>query len=92
MARKKSTRRINLPEETLDRARRVAAGEEVVFEKPAPVKSKPKSAAPDASAAVKKTTMEDLAKEYAYVVNDLRNMGLLAATLFLLLILLSLVL
>ena len=37
-------------------------------------------------------TVEDLAKEYAYVISDLRNMGILAAGLFAALILVSLIL
>lgn len=90
MARKKSNR-VNLPQQTLDRARR-AAGQQVEPDAaPEKVKVKPKGQA-KAAPQVKKVTMEDLAQEYAYVLTDLRNMGLLAAALFAVLIAISFVL
>ena len=97
MARKKkSGARPNLPKETLKRARREAGGGDfVIAEQPEarsakPAKKKKKAAAARQTAPVVKTmTEEDLAHEYAYVVSDLRNMGLLAGTLFAILVVLS---
>ncbi len=88
MARKKVAPRLNLPQETLDRARREASGE-ILAPAPARVVT---SANPGASAAIKKTTVEDLAHEYGYVATDLRNMAILAAVLFAGLILISFIL
>jgi hypothetical protein len=93
MARKKR-RHTNIPEEALNRARREAGGFtnniQVVTESPKPQK---KSNMPESSPALaQKTTMEDLATEYAYVLTDLRNMGMLAATLFAVLVILSFIL
>ena len=84
MARKKSTNRPNLPETALEQARREASGTAFQAAKPQ------QAAAPVAAAA--RTTMDDLAREYAYVVTDLRNMGILAALLFVFLVVLALVL
>ncbi len=88
MARKKTSHRPNLPTETLNRARQ-QAGQDTVVPAARPARQKNKL---DVDTSVKKVTMEDLANEYAYVVTDLRNMGLLAAALFALLIVLSFVL
>lgn len=85
MARKKTSHRPNLPTETLNRARQ-SAGQDFVVPAAPPARSKNKL---EVDTSIKKVTMEDLAKEYAYVVTDLRNMGLLAAALFLMLIVLS---
>ncbi len=87
MARKKVTPRPNLPQEALDRARREASGE---IQAPLPIRSA--VAHPGVVTAVKKTTVEDLAHEYGYVANDLRNMAILAAVLFAGLILISFIL
>lgn len=103
MAKKKagSRSRPNIPQDTLNRARRQAG---MAAEVPAPVAEKPatnKAKAPVAkSSAVRNrqqaarpvATIEDLAKEYAYVTNDLRSMAILAAVLFVGLIALALVL
>ncbi len=92
MARKQSRTRPNLPEETLRRARRQARGQQEAEK--APAGSAPAHTHPPqkAEAHLKKVTVEDLANEYAYVVTDLRNMGLLAAALFLFLVVLALIL
>lgn len=130
----------NLPQQTLDRARRQAAGEEVVGEEPAPPKpekkaeSKPKAEqtapAPTKSREERRqgrenrparrqvqsaqysqrkdrntmdpsqvqfalthptinVTEEQLHEEYGFVLADLRNMGLLAAVLMVVLVLLA---
>jgi hypothetical protein len=83
MARKKA-RRTNISQEALSRARREMGIVNGQPEAPGP------SPAPRSSAsAVQKTTIQDLAAEYAYVLTDLRNMGILAAVLFALLLVLS---
>lgn len=101
MAKKKagSRSRPNIPQDTLNRARQQAG---MAAEAPAPAAEKPAaSKAPVAkSSAVRNrqqaarpvATIEDLAKEYAYVTNDLRSMAILAAVLFVGLIALALVL
>ena len=53
------------------------------------VKEKKNKGSKAAAAPVVQTTVEDLSKEYAYVITDLRNMGILAAALFLILIIMS---
>ena len=93
MARKKATSRPNLPQEALERARREASGQPVYQPAAPKAEAKPKKRATNVQAApVAKVTVEDLAKEYAYVISDLRNMGILAAGLFAALILVSLLL
>ena len=82
MARKKSVNRPNLPQTALAQARRDASGVGTAM---------PSKQAAASAGTVVKTTMEDLAVEYAYVVNDLRNMGILAAALFLFLVALAFV-
>jgi len=88
---KKTTRRPNLPSETLERARRELYG------------AAPQTAAPSTNAAIEhtptpavarpagiKTKREtNLREEYAYVVSDLKNMGILAAVLMAVLVILS---
>ena len=92
MARKKASSRPNLPQEVLDRARREASGE-IAYQSTASMaesKGKKKNkGSKTAAAPVVQTTVEDLSKEYAYVITDLRNMGILAAALFLILIIMS---
>jgi hypothetical protein len=85
----KKTRRPNLSKETLERARREMSMANQVVETPA---SGEQPAAPGAAkAAVKRpvTTHEDLSVEYAYVITDLRNMAALAATMMIILVILS---
>jgi hypothetical protein len=85
----KKTRRPNLSQETLERARREMSKASQVVETP---DSAAQPAAPGATkAAVKRavTTHEDLSVEYAYVITDLRNMAALAATMLIILVILS---
>jgi hypothetical protein len=85
----KKTRRPNLSKETLERARREMSKANQVAETPA---SGEQPAAPGvAKAAVKRTVTNhaDLSVEYAYVITDLRNMAVLAATMMIVLVILS---
>jgi hypothetical protein len=85
----KKTRRPNLSQETLERARREMSMTNQVVETPA---SGAQPAAPGAAkAAVKRAvaTHADLSVEYAYVITDLRNMAVLAATMMIVLVILS---
>lgn len=83
MARKKSAP--NLPEATLNRARR-AAGHEV---EASPRQQKARAAQASGQMTSRRISMDDLVGEYSYVLTDLRSMGLLAAALFVVLIVLS---
>ncbi len=77
----KKSKRVNISQESLDRARREASGEIVIARPPVAAKaSESKRTTP--MEAVRKTSPEDLAAEYTYVISDLRSMGLLAASLF----------
>lgn len=82
----KKTRRPNIPQETLERARRQMGQEPAAPEAPAAapagvvVKSVPKRRA---------LSSADLRSEYAYVVRDLRSMGILAGAFLAVLIALS---
>ena len=73
MARKKSKRKINISQEALEQARRQAAGGAV-------------SAAPAGKKQVagpaQHVSEETMAVEYAYVLNDLSSMAILAALAF----------
>ena len=88
----KKSRKPNLPQETLARARR-----ELYGGSPAPeaVETKPgeEQARLVASPIVRKpkpvTTEADLRQEYAYVLSDLQNMGMLAAVMMLVLVIMS---
>ena len=87
----KKSRKPNLSEEVLARARRELYGKEAVqphvekpVEKAAPVVVR------HAHTPVKTVHVADLRREYAYVITDLRNMGILAAALMALLVVLSL--
>ncbi len=88
MARKK-TKNVNISQEALVRARREAAGETYV---PPAHTNQRQSSAQALASNVHKTTHEDLAQEYGYVLTDLRNMGLLAGVLFAVLIALAFIL
>lgn len=91
MARKKAPRRTNIAQESLERARREANGQ--LYVPPAPrLESAPARTGKAPIAEVRKTTVEDLAAEYAYVLTDLRNMGVLALALFAALIVVSFIL
>jgi hypothetical protein len=89
MARKKA-RHANISQDALERARREASGEVYV---PAEAQLNQRQVSAQAMAStLRKTTHEDLAQEYGYVLTDLRTMGLLAASLFAVLIILSFIL
>ncbi len=88
---KKTNRRPNLPEQTLARARRELANSP--YMPPSPVVSEaPADPAPARPAPVRAARQVDLRQEYAYVVNDLKNMGILAGTLMALLVVIALIL
>ncbi|MBN2303614.1 MAG: hypothetical protein JXQ72_04015 [Anaerolineae bacterium] len=92
----KKTRKPNLPQETLERARR-----ELERSGEAPILVQPKAAVPAAGAAVppaqavvkprrqSASSAADLREEYAYVISDLQNMGILAAALGVVLVIMS---
>lgn len=88
MARKK-TRQSNIPQETLERARREAAGETYI---PSTRGNQRQTSAQSLTSNTHKTTYEDLKNEYSYVQTDLRSMAWLAAALFAVLIALSFIL
>lgn len=77
----KKIRRPNLPSETLERARREMQRTGELPEQPAPRAESQAAPQPVARAvpAVKARGPVDLRREYAYVVSDLKQMGLLAA-------------
>lgn len=93
----KKSRKPNLPQETLERARRELERSGLVFpEQPAPDRSatSPQAAAPQAEARVLPTrrpltTGAELRAHYAYVVTDLENMAMLAAGILIILVVLS---
>lgn len=91
MARKKAPRRTNIAQESLERARREANGQLYVPPAPRP-ESAPIRSGKAPVTEVRKTTVEDLAAEYAYVLTDLRKMGTLALALFAALIVASFIL
>jgi hypothetical protein len=85
----KKTRRPNLSQETLERARRELSMNAQVVETPA---QDVQPAAPgSAKAAVKRVAVAhaDLSVEYAYVILDLRNMAMLAGAMLIVLVILS---
>ncbi len=93
MARKKS-KRPNLSQETLDRARAEIRGERLApvaaetASAAAPVAGKPKVAKrPGANLATRRIpSLEELIAEYGYVLSDLRNLAILAGILLLIII------
>lgn len=99
MAKKKSSRKPNLSQEALERAKRELSESGFAISRVDPIKKeeltalKPKSQ-PSSSPVVrsKKTMMskEELAAEYGYVIADLRNMGALAGLLFIAMVVVSL--
>jgi hypothetical protein len=94
MARK-IVHRPNLPQETLDRARRELEHSGEIAPIPAARTRVIGSAAPVAAPAAPKPSLvrrsADLRQEYTYVLTDLRNMAVLAAAIFAVLIVLSFV-
>jgi len=89
----KKTRRPNLPQETLERARREMAQSGIVVEQPALAGGGEAVAKPKIIAGPRRTfsitTEADLRNQYAYVLLDLKNMAMLAAGLVAVLIVLS---
>ena len=84
----KKTRRPNLPQETLERARREMARTGGMIEtSPAPSATSEIAAAPKPRRVILQTA--DLRTEYAYVANDLRTVAMLAAGLLIVLVVLS---
>ena len=87
---KRKSRRPNLPEETLARARAELYGPAGVAE---PKKTTPATKATPSKRVEQKTvvSVEDLKSEYIYVISDLRSMGILAGILFVALVIASLI-
>jgi hypothetical protein len=89
----KKTTRPNLPQETLERARRELAQSGVLPDEPMHLEnhSRPVPAAAEVVKPRRSVFQADLRTEYAYVVNDLRNMATLAAAFMIILVALSFV-
>ncbi len=87
----KKSQRPNIPEATLERARRQMGNAPVV---PAPVieETQEQRQTKPVPAPRKQLSSADLRAEYAYVVSDLQNMGVLAGAFLLVLIALAFVL
>ena len=91
----KKTRRPNLPQETLERARReLARNGNAAASAPAPRAETPQqpasSVAPTPARPTRAVSTEaDLRSEYAYVIKDLEQMAMLAAALLVVLVLLA---
>lgn len=93
---KKKTKRPNLSQETLERARAERLGERAepvtgtdgasVSNVAASVAAKPKVKRTPSLATRRVPTTEELLAEYAYVLTDLRNLAVLAGALFLIII------
>ncbi len=104
MPRTKKTRRVNLPQETLERARAELRGEiiasipeEKIEEDTAKLQNavapKPKPKRTTTFAGPRRIpTLEELIGEYSYVLHDLRRLVVLAAALLALIVVASLVL
>ena len=96
----KKTRRPNLPQDTLERARREMERGGTPVDQPAarpsrlasPVQAStvaPPKGAPRISLAPKVTTEADLRVQYAYVIRDLENMAMVAVVILITLVVLS---
>jgi hypothetical protein len=96
----KKTRRPNLPQDTLERARRELERGGKAIDRPAPRPSQPASpsqasasappkAGPRISLAPKITTQADLRMQYGYVITDLESMAIVAAVILVTLMVLS---
>ncbi len=100
----KKKRKPNLPQETLERARRemmsagiidpaISEARAAAAEKPAPVAASAlaarRAAAQRSGAGLIVVSEEELRAQYSYVLNDLRNMAVLAAVLLGTLVVLS---
>jgi len=87
----KKSRKPNLPQDTLERARRELYGAAAVEEaKPVPQATETPRAKPVVQRRAVLTNEADLRREYAYVLSDLRNMAVLSAGLLAVLLVLSL--
>jgi hypothetical protein len=99
---KKKTKRPNLSQETLERARAELRGDRsepvAVAEKvsanggPAVAAAKPKRATAPNLATRRIPSIEELIKEYSYVLKDLRNLAILAIVLLLAIVVAAVVL
>jgi hypothetical protein len=85
----KKTRRPNLPHDTRERARRELSMTGPVVEARKPTESAQPAAAAALNKAQRVVPQTDLRTQYAYVLNDLRNMAVLAAGLMIVLVILS---
>ena len=85
----KKSRKPNLPEETLQRARQELYGDAQPAAEPAAKLTTAPPAAPRPGLAPAKRREVNLRVEYAYVITDLKNMAMLAAALMVVLIALS---
>ncbi|MCB9438512.1 MAG: hypothetical protein H6673_16190 [Anaerolineales bacterium] len=98
MAKKKPTRKPNLSQAALERAKRELSESGIVVSQSAPVaetgtKVSTQTSKPQQQTVRSKKTMmtrEELATEYGYVLTDLRNMGALAGILFIAMVVASL--
>lgn len=92
----KKSRRPNLPQETLERARRELERSGDLPAQPVPpadsasaVSSTAPAAKPAPKPAPRPAPQVDLAQEYAYVISDLQQMAMLAAGIMIALVILS---
>ncbi len=85
----KKVRRPNLPEETLERARRELQRAGQLPEQPQPVAQAPRVAEATVRPATKTRGPADLRSEYAYVLADLKSMATVAAAFMVVLVILS---
>ncbi len=87
----KKSRKPNLPQDTLERARRELYGAAPVEEpKPAAQAAEAPRPKPVVQRRAVLTSEADLRREYAYVLSDMRNMAILAAGLLVVLVFMSL--
>lgn len=87
----KKSRKPNLPQDTLERARRELYGVAPVEEpKPALQAAEAPRPKPAVQRRAVLTSEADLRREYAYVLSDMRNMAILAAGLLVVLVFMSL--
>lgn len=96
---KKTTKKPNLPQQTLERARRELAGVDTsATEASADVASRAAARSTSIAATPSRrnvgtaVSIDELREEYSYVIADLRSMGILAAILFVALVIAALVL
>lgn len=82
----KKSRKPNLPQSTLERARRELYGTEA----PEPQTETPAAEAKPVPTPRKAPRQVNLSEEYAYVVKDLQNMGMLATAMMVVLVVMSL--